>query len=81
VRYGLVLGGLRHIPGRVLRLGQRFDFIAALPSELSGGERERFGQLMREEAAASVDLIQVLFGKRKPTLFRKRLVVAYPNGA
>ncbi len=33
VRYGFVLGGMAHIPGRVLRLGQRFDFIAALPAD------------------------------------------------
>ena len=32
LRYGLILGGLKTIPGRVLRLGQGFDFIFACNS-------------------------------------------------
>jgi len=83
--YGFVLGGLRHIPGRVLRLGQRFDFIVALSSELRPAELNAFCQLMREEAAASVALSGLLFGKGKPTVVQKRLVVRHddeflPNG-
>jgi hypothetical protein len=85
LRYGFVLGGLRHIPGRVLRLGQRFDFIVALSSELRPAELNAFCQLMREEAAASVALSGLLFGKGKPTVVQKRLVVRHddeflPNG-
>jgi len=75
VRYGFVLGGMKNIPGRVIRLGQRFDFIAALSDNPSRQEIEKFGSLMRDEAAASVRLSDLLFGKGKPTLFRKSLVI------
>lgn len=51
VRYGFILGGMRHIPPRVLRLGQRFDFIAALPADLSGPEFTAFAEMIRDEAA------------------------------
>jgi len=75
LRYGFVLGGMKHIPGRVLRLGQRFDFIAAIPSPLSDEGIANFAALMKEEAAASVRLCELLFGKEKPALFRRSLIV------
>lgn len=75
VRYGFVLGGMTHIPGRVLRLGQRFDFIATIGPEMSPEELRAFCDLMREEAAASVELTEVLFGKTKATILRKQLVM------
>ena len=75
VRYGFILGGMPHIPPRVLRLGQRFDFIAALPSDLTGPEFTAFAEMIQDEAATSVGLTAVLFGARKPRLFRRRLVI------
>jgi len=75
VRYGFVLGGMSHIPGRVLRLGQRFDFIATLPADLNGPEMSAFIEAMRQEAETSRELTKVLFGHRKPTLFHKRLII------
>lgn len=75
IRYGFVLGGMRHIPGRVLRLGQRFDFIVAISPELQSDELTSFCDLMREEAAASVRLTDVLFSGRKASILRKQLVV------
>jgi len=75
VRYGFVLGGMKTIPGRVLRLGQRFDFIVAVNESLTETEVNNFASLMREEAGASVALSNVLFGKAKPKLFRKMLMV------
>jgi hypothetical protein len=66
---------MKTIPGRVLRLGQRFDFIAALGERLSETELEAFTRLMKDEAAASVTLSDVLFGSTKPTLFRKSLII------
>lgn len=75
VRYGFVLGGMNHIPGRVLRLGQRFDFIAALPADLSDQELSAFTEVMKQEAETSRALTEVLFGHRKPTLFHKRLII------
>ncbi|MBE3096282.1 MAG: hypothetical protein IMZ44_04020 [Planctomycetes bacterium] len=69
VRYGFVLGGMNNIPGRVIRLGQRFDFIASLSENLSKQEIKNFGSLMRDEAEISVRLSNLLFGKAKPKLF------------
>jgi hypothetical protein len=51
LRYGLVLGGMKSIPGRVLRLGKRFDFIVALQAELQEEELASFGSLMTAEAS------------------------------
>lgn len=73
LRYGFVLGGLPHIPGRVLRLGQRFDFIATLSAELRPAELDWFRQLMREEVEASLTLTALLFGKQKSKLLQKHL--------
>jgi hypothetical protein len=75
VRYGFVLGGMRRIPGRVLRLGQRFDFIAALSSELLPDELERFYELICEETRASQVLTELLFDNRSAVVIEKRLVV------
>ena len=73
LRYGFVLGGLSHIPGRVLRLGQRFDFIATLSAELGPAELNWFCQLMRDEVEASLTLTALLFGRRKSKLLQKHL--------
>lgn len=75
VRYGFILGGMRNIPGRVLRLGQRFDFIVSIGDDLGLDEMMKFSTLLREEAAASVKLADVLFGKTKPSLFHRNLFV------
>lgn len=75
IRYGFVLGGMRHVPGRVLRLGQRFDFIVAISPEMKPDELSLFCDLMIEEAAASVALTEVLFGGRKASILRKQLVI------
>jgi hypothetical protein len=77
LRYGFVLGGMPYIPGRVLRLGQRFDFIALLSAEPSTDELDAFREVMCEEASASVTLVNLLFGKQRPRLLRKRLAVDY----
>ncbi|MDZ4684178.1 MAG: hypothetical protein SH850_03760 [Planctomycetaceae bacterium] len=75
IRYGFILGGMKSIPGRVLRLGQRFDFIASVPSDLSEPSVAQFCSVMREEAATSIQMTELLFGKRKANLFRRKLVV------
>jgi len=75
VRYGFVLGGMKRIPGRVLRLGSRFDFIVAIDENLTTKEVETFASIMREEADASVALSNVLFGKSKPKIVRKALLM------
>jgi hypothetical protein len=75
LRYGFVLGGMPDIPGRVLRLGQHFDFIAALSEDLRPDELRGFCQVMQAEARASVALTEVLFGKRRSKLIQKQLLV------
>ena len=75
VRYGFVLGGMAKIPGRVLRLGQRFDFIVTVAAQLSAEVVLNFGSLMREEAEASVALSDALFGKGGKTMMRKALQI------
>jgi hypothetical protein len=75
VRYGFILGGMANIPGRVLRLGQRFDFVATVSEHLPESEVAAFGELLREEAAASIKMTELLFAKSRPKLVRKALVV------
>ncbi len=75
VRYGFVLAGLNNIPGRVLRLGQRFDFIIAIPEELPDAELKAFGGMLNEEVVASLRTSAMLFGKLKPRSVRKAFVV------
>ena len=59
----------------MLRLGQRFDFIVAIGPEMRPDELKSFCDLMREEAVASVELTDLLFGSRKAAIIRKQLVV------
>jgi hypothetical protein len=75
LRYGFILGGMSSIPGRVLRLGQRFDFMVALGAHLGRGDMIKFIKLMREEAEISGQLCALLFGKGKPTLFRRSVEI------
>src|SRR5437660_5115389 len=53
VRYGFLLGGMKAIPGRVLRLGQGFDFIVAVSHPLVARQIESMKSLIVEEVAAS----------------------------
>jgi hypothetical protein len=75
VRYGFILGGMANIPGRVLRLGQRFDFVAIISEQLAESEVAEFGELLREEAAASIKMTELLFARSKPKLVRRALIV------
>ena len=75
VRYVFILGGMTNIPGRVLRLGQRFDFIVALEEEMTDSALTQFTDLLRDEAAASLKLAEILFAKAKPSVFHRSLRV------
>ncbi len=69
VRYGLILGQMDKIPGRVLRLGQEFDFITVISHPIPA---EMIQKLFAEEVQASKNLGAILSGKKKVTsLFRK----------
>ncbi|HRN54324.1 MAG TPA: hypothetical protein PK788_12585 [Gemmatimonadaceae bacterium] len=73
LRYGLVLGGLKAIPGRTLRLGSEFDFIAALPTPIQEPALLRLAKLLRSELAVSRSLSAVLKGKKPVAVFHRAL--------
>jgi hypothetical protein len=65
VRYGLILGQMDSIPGRVLRLGQEFDFIVVVSYPTSQSEIKKVGNLFEEELQASRNLAAVLSGQKR----------------
>ncbi len=78
VRYGLILGQMDKIPGRVLRLGQEFDFITVMsapPTDAPPTEIEMIRKLFAEEVQASKDLGAILSGKKKVTALLRRIEV------
>ena len=71
LRYGLLLGGMFTIPGRVLRLGQEFDFIATASEKPPKDEVDWFVKAIKREIKASKDLGDLLSDRKKATaLFR-----------
>jgi len=74
LRYGLILGGFQRIPGRVLRLGQGFDFIFAIsypPFVTQQIDATRMA--LSEEVQASRDLARIAYGRQDITSFRRRV--------
>jgi len=65
VRYGLILGGLDHVPARTLRLGTEFDFIVAVPERVGGATLTRLAKLVRTELRLSRRLTAILRGREK----------------
>lgn len=64
-RYGLILGGVSRIPGRVLRLGQEFDFIVVLNNPPEELEIEALSDMLQEECQTSEDVARMLSGESK----------------
>ncbi len=64
-RYGLILGGLSRVPGRVLRLGQEFDFIVVLNNPPEESEIDALSDLLQEECQTSKDVARMLSGESK----------------
>jgi hypothetical protein len=75
VRYGLLLGGMRHIPGRALRLGHRFDFIIVTAEEPEPPELRALADLLRTEAETSVAIADYLYRKAKPRWVHRKLLI------
>lgn len=73
VRYGLILGGLDHIPGRTLRLGTEFDFIVAMPTPIRKATLGRLGKLLRLELRLSRKLTAILRGRDKVAALHRSL--------
>jgi hypothetical protein len=73
VRYGLILGGLGHVPGRTLRLGTEFDFILTVPERVSAVTLGRIAKLVRKEVRLSARMIAVLRGREKIAILHRSL--------
>jgi hypothetical protein len=73
VRYGLLLGGMEVIPGRVLRLGEAFDFIHTVGNPPTAEELQILHDLLVDEVKVSEDLTAVLFRRMKICSLRRRL--------
>lgn len=67
VRYGLILGNADIIPGRVLRLGQEFDFILTASASMNQPQVSRLVEIISEEIDTSKYLGKLLSGERKAT--------------
>lgn len=73
VRYGFLLGAMPRIPGRVLRLGQAFDFIFSISHPFTDAALELARALLSEEVASSRELSTISSGKHKVTCFRRTI--------
>ena len=76
IRYGLILGDLASIPGRTLRLGAEFDFVAALAGRPGVAALARLARLLRGELRLSCQLTGILRGRTKVALLHRRLTFA-----
>jgi hypothetical protein len=73
VRYGLILGGSKHIPARTLRLGSEFDFIVATAERISTAALDRLAKLLRLELRLSGKMTAVLRGRERIALLHRSL--------
>lgn len=74
LRYGLILGGFHTIPGRVLRLGQGFDFILAISHPFIPDQIDFARKAFKEEVQTSQDLARMAFGRQHITSFWRRVL-------
>jgi hypothetical protein len=71
VRYGVVLGDLKKIPPRTLRLGAEFDFIIALPAPITSTSVAQVAKLIRIELRLSQRMTDVLQGREDITILHR----------
>jgi hypothetical protein len=74
LRYGLILGGFQTIPGRVLRLGQGFDFIFAISYPFIPDQIDSARKVFRDEVKTSRDLARIAVGREQITSFRRTVL-------
>lgn len=79
VRFGFLMGGRDTVPGRVLRLGQEFDFALAFPEFPSDSDYNRLTQLLRSEVSASRTLGGMLGGRQRVSFVRRKLEIKGPG--
>jgi hypothetical protein len=75
VRYGLLLGSMPKIPGRVLRLGQGFDFILTVAYPFTDSDLQLTRRIFTEEVEMSRELSTISSGKHKVTCFRREVSI------
>lgn len=75
MRYGLILGAQKKVPGRVLRLGSDFDFIVATSEDPEHGEEQALVDTLLEEIELAAGMWEVLSGGRAVRSFRRKLVI------
>lgn len=71
VRYGLILGDMNKIPGRVLRLGSNFDYIICVKIN----DMKETKKIFDEELNASRQLSDALFKNKKIKSLRRNLKI------
>jgi len=75
VRYGLILGNSDCIPGRVLRLGQEFDFILTSSGSTRQPEVSLLMRIIKREIETSRLLGKLLVGRARATAFRRAISI------
>ena len=71
VRFGLILAEIPNIPGRVLRLGEQFDFIKTIKNPPSNSDVKACRSLFKTEIKISKELSKILFHGKKIHCLRK----------
>ena len=74
-RYGLLIAGIRTIPGRVLRLEGDFDFIFTIKEELTENCIKTAKEIYESELKISRELSEILTNRKKISVFRKQLQI------
>jgi len=64
-RYGMILGGMKSIPGRVLRHGRNFDYISAIAYPFLHNQIEEVGTMLAEELRISRLTWAIIRGNKK----------------
>lgn len=66
LRYGMLVGNLEHLPGRLLQHGTHFDFMASWKDyKPSKKEREGLIELICDEVKISQQLEKIFFDSKK----------------
>jgi len=70
-RYRMILGGIKTIPGRVLRHGRSFDFIIAIAYPFLDNQILEVSTLLAEELKTSRLTWAIMRGKKKLRVFQR----------
>ena len=74
-RYGMLIGGKKTIPGRVLRHGRNFDFTCAMVYPFQDEQITQICNLLIGELATARLLGAMMRGKKKPQFIHRQLKV------